>query len=109
MANETKHTPGPWDRTNLTVHTKSSAQRGALGIARVYDAPETEACANAMQATANANLIAAAPALLEALRPLLALAAMVVRDASVDDDIAEVIKRDMVAARAAIAQAEGKA
>jgi hypothetical protein len=60
----TKHTPGPWDRTNLTIHTKSTAERGALGIARVFEAGiETEAADSVDQATANANLIAAAPAL----------------------------------------------
>lgn len=66
------HTPGPWERTNLTVHTQATADRPALAIARVFEAGvETEAATSPAQATANANLIAAAPKLLEALEKVL--------------------------------------
>jgi hypothetical protein len=61
-----KHSPGPWRRTNLTVHTV--APEGALVLARVLESGvETLAASTPEQATANANLIAAAPELLAAL------------------------------------------
>ena len=63
------HTPGPWNRTNLTVHTVSTNTLGALGIARVFEAGiETEAADSVFQATANARLIAAAPEMFALLR-----------------------------------------
>ena len=47
------HTPGPWTRTNLTIHTQSTAQRGALGLARVFDWIETDGVTDASEATAS--------------------------------------------------------
>jgi len=64
-------TPGPWDRTNLTIHTQGTQDFPALKIARVYEANiETEAARTVEQATANARLIAASPDLYEALKAI---------------------------------------
>lgn len=94
----TKHTPGPWDRTNLTVHTKSTAERGALGIARVFEAGiETAAADSVFQATANARLIAAAPEMRDTIRKL---AELIRRDETAVDAIA-------TEARALLARIDG--
>jgi len=70
--NETKHTPGPWERINLTICTQSTRELPCLIIARVYEAGlETQAADSPEQATANARLIAAAPDLLEACNSIL--------------------------------------
>lgn len=70
-----KHTPGPWRRTNLTVHTADG-----LAIARVLEAGiETEAAIDVFQATANAQLIAKAP-------EMYALLERIVDESSVDED-----------------------
>lgn len=62
------HTPGPWSRTNLTIHTQATSECPALRIARVYEAGiETEAAKDPHQATANANLMMSAPDLLATL------------------------------------------
>lgn len=51
-------TPTPWDRTNLTIHTRRTSLCPALAIARVYESGiETEAAETVEQATANVELI----------------------------------------------------
>lgn len=70
-------TPGPWARTNLTIHTVSTTDRPALKLARVYDAPESDGPASPEEATANARLLAAAPELRAALAALYEHCAMV--------------------------------
>lgn len=65
----TKHTPGPWAHTNLTVHTRGTETMPALAIAQILEAGiQTEAASSPEESTANARLIAAAPDLLTASR-----------------------------------------
>ena len=96
------HTPGPWARTNLTIHTQSTAHRGALGLARVFDWIETDGVLDANEATANARLIAAAPALLEALEHMIGASTIVHTQGETERIHA------LSQARAAIAQAKGE-
>lgn len=74
-----KHTPGPW-KTELVRHAPIAKEFGVYRlfdckhrnialIERRFDSPET-----AREANANANLIAAAPDLLEALEAVLSVA-----------------------------------
>lgn len=64
MANETKHTPGPWTPAKETAHTRAQVFEGgdyARQIADVFgESYETRA--------ANARLIAAAPEMLACLK-----------------------------------------
>jgi hypothetical protein len=98
---ESRHTPGPWKPSGPTGAVKSEA--GQL-VAMVYgDDPE---CAVDDRMCANANLIAAAPRLLEALKLIIA---------DRDETGAEFVGRPIPirnssidAARAAIARAEGQ-
>lgn len=107
-----QHTSGPWRRTNLTIHTAPTADRPALVIARVLEAGiETEAANSVEQATANANLIAAAPALLEALEAVMAKNTRVQGPEQFADpaDWIVITEAAFDKARAAIAQAKGQA
>ena len=54
----TEHTPTPWERTNLTIHTKSTVDDASYAIARVLQSGvETMAAKTVRQATANAAFI----------------------------------------------------
>ena len=86
-----KHTPGPW-----VVHTFTISGKEKL---EVLDATGTNACVQA-----NAHLIAAAPAMYEALQALLAL----IGDEDLPDngELSGASICDF--ARSALAQAEGR-
>ena len=86
-----KHTPGPW-----VVHTFTISGKEKL---EVLDATGTNACVRA-----NAHLIAAAPAMYEALQALLAL----IGDEDLPDngELSGASICDF--ARSALAQAEGR-
>ncbi len=98
-----KHTPGPWklaqdggagNRTRLVILGPRTLARGELAqIGDKWRAPDDED-------RANARLIAAAPALLEALRGVANYIRILEREGYITDD-------DVKAVRAAIAQAEG--
>lgn len=97
-----KHTPGPWHAEgpdefgDFNIHTP--AYRLAIGAAVSNMRPEDET-------VANANIMAAAPDLLEALKGMLAhscVADSAAEDKDPEDHAAE------SAARRAIAKAEGR-
>lgn len=97
---ETKHTPGPWDfhiaDNARTVHAAIENADGDR-VADVYERPK----GTPQRMAANASLIAAAPDLLAALRPLVS----VVNGARVHKLKKEGYLND---ARAAIAKATGQ-
>ena len=106
-----QHTPGPWI-------AQQTAYEGHASGAWYILAPKgpdarSPSVAHVKQSTiqpmeANARLIAAAPAMLEALEDLVSLAEHAMRDANRDGgeyDIAE----DLKAARAALRAAKGEA
>lgn len=65
-------TKRPWDRTNLTIHTRRTSLCPALAIARVYESGiETEAAETVEQATANVELIVRAVNSYDAMREAL--------------------------------------
>lgn len=100
-----KHTPGPW------THGTHNHRKAVYAVCR-YPIPIAYVGGNGQPhetETANARLIAAAPAMLEALRKTLGLAEAYYRTlpddgAAQDHYMAEVI----APARAAIARAEGE-
>lgn len=101
----TQHTPGPWEvwnHDNDPRHVYVGPVEGGLCVAAVVSCnahgvytPETEA-----RGRADAQLVAAAPDLLEALEALQSMAAAFPNELHEDHP-------DVVAARAAIAQATG--
>ena len=97
MNNTAKHTPGPW--TLERDRAKSlSLYSGSTFIGEVYhevDEPST-------QEQANAHLIAAAPAMYEALQTLVEYLSAQVPADTLDD------WKHVFAARQALTQAEGK-
>ena len=102
MTHTTKHTPGPWvvsddgDMT-LIIH----APKDEVDIARM-----SNDCEMFSEIRANAHLIAAAPAMYDALRELTNAFALVVKMTpyGVSMDVSKVHDN----ARAALAQAEGR-
>lgn len=103
MSNSTKsearHTPGPWDASATGIWATSTWN------ARVRIAEATTfSRMNGIDAVANANLIAAAPDLLEALRRL--LSSVDSGNASTHDDGCRCVYHE---ASAAIAKATGAA
>ena len=106
--NKKTHTPGPWHCDD--VHPDNGcimigSAKDYICVMRPY--PDDEAFnsgdteENERQTKANARLIAAAPALLEALCGLIVL-----RDR---EDVADTFGPELDAAEAAIAKAEGRA
>lgn len=116
MTTNSKPTPGEWRRVHdhpdescrLSIaHIVSDARRAGNEIATLYQ------CDAEPEQAANADLIAAAPELLEALRPFAALLAAHHADVPDDRPIfgindAVFTAGDLRAAAAAIARAEGK-
>jgi len=87
-----KHTPGPWKYSHRGVYFYSNVHKYGETIAKCYG--------NNYQA--NARLIAAAPALLEACRGLL----MRIAIAAIDNDPIMPQEPEIIAAQAAIKLAE---
>jgi hypothetical protein len=87
-----KHTPGPWKAGSRSVTALETEDRLGMDV-RLYGG-------SASDNRANARLIAAAPDLLEALQPFMAL------EPELWSDIR--VKRAFVIARTAIAKATGK-
>ena len=106
------HTPGPWE-----VLPESDSHEGTLNIVSEYEEKGGRASANWIaecdlqsdeaQNRANARLIAAAPELLDALRELIAAGDYCI---TTDDDAKAMLRFGDAhkAARAAIAEAEGR-
>ena len=95
---ETKHTPGPW--RILRQNGKQFIQAGPV----YFSIAEVAGPSNAgreRELTANVNLIAAAPDLLEALK-------MFVREYEGTGSDDRETRPEMIAARAAIAEATGQ-
>lgn len=108
----TKHTPGPWTNHGRIAQPglPHSAVAAKTLLARVY----SEAFGDSEQETANANLIAAAPELLDALENVvkhLVVAQWNMRDAAQRDPrwegCADMCNASVEAAHAAIAKARG--
>ena len=95
MENKTQHTPGPWRMGKRAYDRAIYGQQGAE-VASMLDLFHTPA-----ESLANARLIAAAPDLLEALRDITDLAERY--------GVGEHCDGNILAARAAIAKAEGRA
>lgn len=87
------HTPGPWTRKDTPdyaeIHPSSGELRQAIALVGAPD---------------DANLIAAAPDLLDALRRIMTYA----HDGAAVRDIDTSVQPEFVAARAAIQKAEGR-
>ena len=99
MTHTAKHTPGPW-----VVHTFTISGKEKL---EVLDATGTNACVQA-----NAHLIAAAPAMYEALKALHSVLDQRMPDGRtlnqhLSQEVFECFYGPAIAARAAIAKAEG--
>lgn len=98
-----KHTPGPWK--NLGRITQTGLPNSAVGaktlIAKVY----SEAFGDSEQETANANLIAAAPDLLDQLR----VTVLYLQSAclAMDKESRQMALETVAEARATIAKATG--
>jgi hypothetical protein len=113
MANEGKHTPGPWRerrestretaRNHWQVIAASPHLEGKTQVVCELNGPWKEE-----NYEANANLIAAAPALLAALRQLEWKAGNHIAALEAVGREANGLKTACEAARAAIAQSEGK-
>lgn len=100
-----QHTPGPWSfsRTcDILAPIGDTGKQGIIAKVRVIYAPSGEA-----ERRANARLIAAAPELLEALRPLAAL--LVPAKPQGNAGAYSIRHSDIRAAAAAIAKATGDA
>ena len=108
MNTQSKHTPGPWrtiESTNKTMRTVVGPDFPGQGyiadvnLCRTNDAQDVDG-------EANAHLIAAAPAMYDALRELTNAFALVVKMTpyGVSMDVSKVHDN----ARAALAQAEGR-
>lgn len=96
MNNTTKHTPGPWRKgVDNTIYQAETNKRIAdIYMHAIYRDSD-------MQAHANAHLIAAAPAMYEALQ-------IMVRAANVDEIDPLVMFASIERAKGALAQAEGR-
>ena len=98
------HTPGPWSVWNFNDdprHVAVGPEAGGLAVADIV-ACNAHGCYTAQteaQGAANARLIAAAPDLLEALQWAIE---------QIEDDLDPDHQAAIVAARAAIAKAEGE-
>ena len=99
-----KHTPGPWvvKSTDEDINTKTIIDSNEFWIAKVLNF--NRASDDIRESQANANLIAAAPAMHEALQALLAL----IGDEDLPDngELSGASICDF--ARSALAQAEGR-
>ncbi len=96
-----KHTPGPWVNTGLDHQypKEINIQSGNLYIARTIGG------LGLIEETANANLIAAAPELLEALRNLMSAC----YKADLHEELSEIVDGCLLdAAETAIAKANGE-
>ena len=106
MTHTTKHTPGPWvvKSTDEDINTKTIIDSHEFWIAKVLNF--NRASDDIGESQANANLIAAAPAMYEALNALVEVFPSVVKMTpyGVTMDISK-IHDD---AKAALAQAEGR-
>ena len=102
--NNAKHTPGPWvvKSTDEDINTKTIIDSDEFWIAKVLNF--NRASDDIRESQANANLIAAAPAMYEALQALLAL----IGDEDLPDngELSGASICDF--ARSALAQAEGR-
>jgi hypothetical protein len=96
MTTQATFTPGPWRRAKLVIHT-----RGFV-IANVLHELEPQSVGNSLEVTANADLIAAAPELYEALRKMLRYSE------TTDDTSSRCVEVEDVA-RAVLAKAEARA
>lgn len=101
MAETVKHTPGPWEFDgDNAVMAEVGAHICTVSMGDDFPCLEDDQRANAeAECKANANLIAAAPELLEALKALL--------DQLVGDEFADDIS-SVVSARSAVSKAEGR-
>lgn len=100
-----KHTPGPWETLGTIVQAP-----GIFGAdLHVASAPDRPVTADEIEA--NARLIAAAPDLLAALKELVADEWSYYSDKALEAQLAKgnEMVRPYIAARKAIARAEGKA
>ena len=102
MSNKPKHTPGPWNADKATYHNgyiEYFVRRDGDAVAITGDItdPETK-----QPSEANAQLIAAAPDLLEALKWIMSECRVFCQDSMDIDDGA------VYSAREAIAKAEGR-
>lgn len=96
MKTKIKHTPSPW-----TVHGGNIIQHNGIDIAKAWMGPQGE-----LPTVANAQLIAAAPDLLESLKQTVeALSYWLPRYGDTEGAKSQM----MINARAAIAKAEGSA
>ena len=102
MTHTTKHTPGPWvvKSTDEDINTKTIIDSDEFWIAKVLNF--NRASDDIRESQANANLIAAAPAMYEALKELVTYLQDHVEDEALDN-WAPVLK-----AAYALAQAEVK-
>lgn len=106
--NEVKHTPGPWKVDDDTAHGRMTLifdQLGDLIADTARGMRNVDLDSAASECEANARLIAAAPALLEALKELWPFIEADCDGANADLD--DPYQAAMAKARAAIAQAEG--
>ena len=106
-----KHTPGPWhvEERGLYVRDRVWVSAGDVRVAQVDQ--EYYGAEPVGTSRGNARLIAAAPELLEALRPFAFYAEQWLADDTVPEDAAIAIvcrKSELRAAAAAIAAAEGE-
>lgn len=107
---KTKHTPGPWkvsetaDENNNEIIVYEAGHEKGAGIASVSPLPFY----SSESQRANAQLIAAAPELLEVCRDLLEIVEFEYANDPEPEDLTS-WKRAIKAARALIAKAEGNA
>lgn len=93
---EVKHTPGPWGISGGRLDIRAN-YHGARFIAAVYQPSTHELAPMDSESLANANLISAAPELLEALEALI----------EIEAKHGYTSWPEIIAARAAIAKAKG--
>jgi len=110
MTHTTKHTPGPWrtiestDKTMRTVVGPDFPGQGYIAdvnLCRTNDAQDVDG-------EANARLIAAAPAMYEALQDAYEKLCYLAPDKFDDEEHAANWQRDLSTMLAALAQAEGR-
>lgn len=99
---DSKPTPGPWKATRVTVWGPSSASVATVRCG-AHMWLDDSATVSKEEADANARLIAAAPDLMEALKEVTELYSRTVAGWVDTEKVPEII-----AARAAIAKAEGR-
>ena len=108
MNTQAKHTPGPWVSGEYSSGTEVTGRNGKticfLAVSRSDQSPAAD------MSRANATLIAAAPAMYEALQQLVKVEQLRTQ-ATLDNDYVDLVLADQqlqTLAQAALAQAEGR-